>query len=1174
VSTASARLFRRGGVRLQFLTAYGLLLTLLVLTCLTVAYAVLQVRELRTEVARVQALNAGIQELLLSALDQETGLRGFLLARDERFLEPYRDGAARYDRAYTEVRARGQEDAGLLPYLLAIDLSMQQWRRDFAQPALALAAAGDDGSAVRAFAREGRGKAVMDRLRQEVKEALDYKAGVLETRRLAVDRLLLQAFAAALIVLMVGLLTGLLALRQATRRITTPLSRLTERMAQLAERDTDFDVPYRELPGEVGDIARALEVFRRATQTLSDQEWVQARAVQLSALLRQAPDTAAFGRVLVQQLGETLAVPALVLHELQAETQALVPIAAWGAAPREDAVSLSSPQPVAECAREGRTRWQLQVPATQMRLASGLRDGPPWALRLEPLRVGEQSVAVLELGLQADLDRRGSDLLENLLPVAALAFEALRRRLATEQLLIETQAQRAALAESEEQLRAQQEELQATNEALREQARQLEDQRAEIAASEEEARAQAEELRVANQSLQEQQAALEEAQQALGTKAEDLERASRYKSEFLANMSHELRTPLNSLLILSKSLAENAHGHLDAEEVESAQIVYDAGSQLLRLINDILDLSKVEAGKMAIHVEPVSIAALSASLDRQFQPLAQSRGLKFQILRNSDVPETLETDGARLTQILTNLIGNALKFTEQGGVRLRIERPSGSADAGQQLAFRVSDSGIGIPPEQLSRIFGAFEQADGSTSRRYGGTGLGLSISLGFARLLGGELQAESTPGRGSTFTLLLPTTAPTAKAPATPPGVAVVPRPLPASTPVGHEILIIEDDLTLANVLADIARRRGYAVRLAHSGDEGLAAARVRPPGGILLDIGLPGLDGWSVFEALKSDPLTRQVPVHFISGDDAGARALAEGAVGFLQKPVTREAVVEALARIAAPGKTAERLLLVDDDPASRTAVERLVRPLGVAVEAVASGAEGLRVLQAGGVDCLILDLGLPDISGFEFLERAAADGRKLPPVVVYSARELTREETLRLREYTDSIVIKGERASERLLDEVTLFLHALPSAPPPSPSPAPINPPAPTPALQGRSVLIVDDDMRNIFALSKALRARGLKVIMAQDGPKALAQLKSQAGIDIVLMDIMMPGMDGYACIREIRAHPGWAQLPIIAVTAKAMRGDAEACLAAGANDYAPKPIDVERLCEQMVALVGQP
>jgi signal transduction histidine kinase/CheY-like chemotaxis protein/CHASE3 domain sensor protein len=942
VSAGPARLFRRGGVRLQFLLAYGLLLSLLVFTCVMVAYTVLQVRDLRTEVVRVQALSDGIEDLLGSALDQETGLRGFLLARDERFLEPYRAGITRYAETYADLRERAQDDEGLLPHLLAIDASMQQWRRDFAEPALALAAVDEQGSELRAFARQGRGKQAMDQLRRQTKDALAYKMALLESRRDAVDQQLLQTFAAAVAMLVLGLFAGLVALRQATRRITTPLGVLTERMGRLAQRETDFEVPYRDAAGEVGDIARALEVFRQATQSLSDQEWVQARAAQLSALLRQTPDSTAFGRVLTQQLGETLGVPALVLHELQADTQTLRPIAAWGASPRDEVVALASAHPVAECAREGRSRWLLRVPASQMRLVSGLAEGPPWALRLEPLRVGEQRVAVLELGLQADLDARGADLLETLLPIAALAFEALRRRLATEQLLIETQAQRAALAESEEQLKAQQEELKATNESLREQARQLEDQRAEIAASEEEARAQSEELRVANQALQEQQAALEEAQQALSAKAEDLERASRYKSEFLANMSHELRTPLNSLLILSKSLAENAQGHLDAEEVESAQIVFDSGSQLLRLINDILDLSKVEAGKMAVHVETVSIAALSASLDRQFQPIAQSRGLKFQILRNSDVPDTLETDGARLTQILTNLIGNALKFTEQGGVRLRIERPTGRADAERQLAFRVSDSGIGIPPEQLGRIFGAFEQADGSTSRRYGGTGLGLSISLGFARLLGGELQAESTPGRGSTFTLLLPTTAPAAaKAPAaTLPSAPAVPRPLPASAPVGHEILIIEDDVTLANVLADIARRRGYTVRLAHSGDEGLESARARPPGGILLDIGLPGLDGWAVFEALKSDPQTRKVPVHFISGDDAGARALAEGAVGFLQKPVTREAVVDALARIAAPGKKAERLLLVDDDPASRTAVERLVRPLGVAIEAVSTG------------------------------------------------------------------------------------------------------------------------------------------------------------------------------------------------------------------------------------------
>jgi CheY-like chemotaxis protein len=780
-------------------------------------------------------------------------------------------------------------------------------------------------------------------------------------------------------------------------------------------------------------------------------------------------------------------------------------------------------------------------------------------------------------------------LLTELLPLIALTQENLSRAINTQELLERSQQQADDLRASELLMRQQKEVLRQSNEALHIKTLELEEQSQRLTVSEEELRVQAEELQASNEelrdktdSLNRQREVLEDLQLDTEHKAEELARASQYKSDFLANMSHELRTPLNSLLILSRSLADNDTGNLDAEQIESARIIHDAGSNLLRLINDILDLSKIEAGKMELVIDDLPLADFERRLRRTFSHVAQEKKLDFDVTIDADIPAVLRTDGARLEQVANNLVGNAFKFTVSGGVSIRIGRPDAALAlsekfAGQPLvAISVADTGIGIPAEKFQHIFHAFEQVDASTSRQYGGTGLGLAICLRIAELLGGDIVLESETGKGSTFTVVLPERPPqlgatpgdsTPAAPWTP-----APQPqLPSLRPEAIEddrhrlvpgqttILVIEDDPAFARILTDMIHRKGYLVLAAADGETGLALAHEYAPTGILLDVMLPGMDGWTVIERLKADEATRHLPVHFISASGDASRGREMGAVGFLTKPVSREAIGAAFERLLhfAEGRT-RHLLIVDDDRDSRTAVRTMLQRDDLEIDEAESGEDALQKAGQTRYDCIVLDLGLPGMSGVEMLQQMADSDGGVPPVVIYSGRELDREENRKLRQYTDSIVVKGARSPERLLDEVSLFLHSIQHNGRRASAKKPVGD-----ELKGHSVLLVDDDMRNLFALSKVLRGWGMLPTMAQDGEKALKTLAESPPPDIVLMDIMMPGMDGYETIRAIRAQPAFAELPIIALTAKAMRGDREKCIEAGASDYLSKPIDIDKL-----------
>ena len=1179
-------------VQRKVLLTFGLMFLLVVGNGLAFFYVQGEQRQTRHWTIHTYQVIDGLEELLVQALNQQTGLRGFLLTNEERYLAPYRAGEKDFATELVELRAFTGDNPLQTPRLDRVALAMQRYQTEVATPAIALMGSPDTVPQARALV--AKGKEFFDELRDVVGQMKATERQLLTERAAALDAVVRLAFVVNGLSLLVGVLLVIFSVRLLRQQVTDPLVHLTDLMTRLSENDHSIVVPDISRRDEIGQLARALQVFKTMVIDIQQRNWVKTSAAQVASRLQAAETLPAFGEALTTALAPLLQAGVATLYVTAESGELLQRCGSYGRHKDQPQQLRRGEGLVGQCAEQATPLKLDALPADYIRIHSGTGEAAPSTLQLLPVMARDQVLAVLEFASFAAFTSAHQALLDELLPIVSLALQNLQRALRTRDLLEESQSLTEELQASTEELRVQQEELRTTNESLHAKSLLLEEQSARLMASEEELRVQSDELQASNEELRqrgailaEQKTTLEALQLDTQQKADELARASQYKSEFLANMSHELRTPLNSLLILSRGLAENEDGHLSADEVESATVIHESGSNLLRLINDILDLSKVEAGKMELVLETLPLKTLSTSLIRNFRHVARERGLAFEVELAPELPESIETDSAKLDQILNNLVSNALKFTRQGSVTVRLARAAGGAAREGDIAIQVIDTGIGIAKNKFEKVFQAFEQVDGSTSRQFGGTGLGLSIARGMAQLLGGDIRIDSTEGVGTTFTLLLPekhglprlsppgspaptpsTAAPLLAVPTVPP-TAPSPKPARVAAPAfdipddrhllkagDTVILIVEDDPAFARILVDLVRRKGYRALFAGDGESGLSLATQYRPTGILLDVMLPGMDGFSVIEALKASQATRHIPVHFISATEDHTRGLDLGAVGFLTKPVTREALGTAFERLLhfAEGST-RRVLVVDDDAASRLAVRKLVGGSQVQISEASNGVDALAALGQQAFDCVILDLGMPDMNGFEFLERAAALG-PVPPVVVYSGRDLSPEETLKLRQYTDSIVIKGARSPERLLDEVSLFLHSIREAPatPKRESDS---------TLSGRTVLVVDDDMRNIFALSKALRAKGLTVVMAQDGPKAIKQVEENRAIELVLMDIMMPGMDGYQTMGEIRSNPANAKLPIIAVTAKAMRGDREKCLEAGANDYLSKPIDLDKL-----------
>ncbi|HMJ13562.1 MAG TPA: response regulator [Polyangiaceae bacterium] len=845
-----------------------------------------------------------------------------------------------------------------------------------------------------------------------------------------------------------------------------------------------------------------------------------------------------------------------------------------------EATASASIQPgeglVGQALRDNRLMHVSDVPDNYSNVRSSLGTHRPSDLLIAPASADGKVEAVVELGFLNGLNPLALDLFPRISQSIASAVRSVNYRERQQALLDETQRQAEQLQTQQEELRVQNEELEQQSRTLQESQTALENQQAE--------------LEQINSQLEEQTQALEQQKDDLARSKGELERANSYKSEFLANMSHELRTPLNSSLILAKLLLDNREGNLTAEQVKFAQTIYSAGNDLLTLINDVLDLSKIEAGKADVQTGNIVLSRMLGELANTFEPVARDKSVAFSTAIEPGVPPSMLSDATRLQQILKNLLSNALKFTDTGSVSLEVRRASDG-----RLAFVVQDTGIGIAPHEQEVIFEAFRQADGTTNRKYGGTGLGLSISRDLARLLGGELSVESSPGRGSTFTLLVPERLvledpgpaaqrarpssfvperrPIGSTPAAAPRRESAPRPIvsPVEDDRDHlsasarTILVIEDDLSFAGIIKDLAHELGFQALMAQTGEEGLELALRFQPSAIVLDIGLPDRSGLSVLDTLKHETTTRHIPVHVISASDYARTALEMGAACYGLKPVPREQLVTVLRRLEAKfTQKLRRVLVVEDDPVHRDSICMLLASDEVETLAVGTAAEALEQLRSTTFDCMVLDLTLPDRTGIDLLEEMSQqETYAFPPVIVYTGRSLSREEEQNLRRFSHSIIIKGARSPERLLDEVTLFLHQVEATLPPDRQRMLRDARHREVVFEGRRVLVVEDDVRNIFALSSVLEPKGAKVEIARNGREALEHLRAHPGVDLVLMDIMMPEMDGLEATRRIRAQPEIAKVPIIALTAKAMIDDRENCLAAGANDYITKPLDVDKL-----------
>ena len=912
--------------------------------------------------------------------------------------------------------------------------------------------------------------------------------------------------------------------------------------------------------------------LRAASEDNTDYRWLAGGQAELAAVTRGQRSVAELGRQIVDFLTPCVGAQVAALYVAE-DNGHLEFIAGFAFAPPEGRATRFEVGVgvVGQVAAQKQRICLSDVPDGHMPVQSGLGTSPVRELVVQPLLHNEQVCAVLELGSLEPLTERQLRLLDAVSEGLAIQLTVASAHARLGALLDQTRQQAKALAEQQEELQSANEELQAQQEELRQSNEELEEQTARLQASEVRLQAQQEELRQSNEELLDQKRQVEQAHEVLEQRAADLSLASKYKSEFLSNMSHELRTPLNSLLLLSKLLADNRDGNLNPAQVEWAETMHRAGSDLLLLINDILDLSKVEAGKLSVETQEIDVAGLVADMRQSFEHVAEDRGLAFHVEILPGAPGRITSDPHRIGQVLKNLLSNAFKFTAQGEVRLRV------AAAGEQaLSLAVSDTGPGIAAERQRHIFEAFQQGDGTISRSYGGTGLGLAIGRALAELLGGTLQLESEEGRGSTFTLVLPVGlaegASVLRAPpplpATPPAAPVVSKPVAEVAASSRPyVLVIEDDPVFAGVLVDQIKRQGLHAVAVGTGAEGLGVMDRELPLGVLLDWGLPDISGEDLLDAVQAKARGRSVPVHVISGADVQEPARAGGAVTVLRKPVSEAQIANLLADLAV-GAGRSRVLIVEDTPDQRAAIHAFLGDVNAELVTASTGAEALQRLEEGAFACVIVDIGLPDMSGFELLERMPRGDER---VVVYTGRELTEDEEARTRRRSDSIILKGATPPSRLLEDVKLFLRQVGRRDTERRIPTLI----PEVEIQGKTVLVVDDDIRNVFALSASLEAVGLNVAIARNGLEGVGYLEANPSVDIVLMDVMMPVMDGYEAMRRIRSELKMTQLPIIAITAKAMKGDAERCLDAGANEYLAKPIDLDRLLSMIrVWLAARP
>lgn len=1140
------------------------------------------------------------EKLISIVKDAETGQRGYIITNDAAFLQPYNGAYERELQTYQKLTALTSDNPvqqqNLTKAKVLIDQRFEHLRHVLEQ-AQGNSMAERTTTFIASHEEMTQGKLIMDELRKVV-DQINKEENRLLVQRTATQRSYtkytpVMVVAAALISIFISILAYLRIksdLEERIRKQREDEQKYRETQVRIAEMEgvtrkiSEGDYSVRssdEAKDELGRISQALnEMVTSLAANFGEMErrnWLQTGSVTLSDAVRGERFVKNVAGKIVNSVASHIKAPIGTLYLADGDKNLKLQ-GSYAASHAPDYITAGNGL-LGQSAINRKLIVSEELPADYLQVESSVgRTNANYAIAV-PLVFGDATIAVLELGMLRKPSATDIEYLSNNAESMAISLAAAINYERMQDLLEETQAQA-------EELQAQHNELENIN-------AELEVQTEKLQASEEELKVQQEELQQANAELEERSRLLEERNQMITErnmevqrKAEELAQSTKYKSEFMANMSHELRTPLNSILLLSRLLAENGDKNLNNDQVEYAKVIQSSGNGLLALIDEILDLSKIEAGKMQLEFEDVSVNEVNEDMRSLFEPLANEKQVPFKTEVAEGLPVIIESDKMRLEQILKNLLSNAYKFTQTGSVTLRV-----SADKKRStfINFSVTDTGIGIPKHKQQVIFGAFQQADGSTRRKYGGTGLGLSISKELAKLLGGDIYVESKENEGSTFTVSLPYSQanrkpeadvedlPAAEAPE--PNVngkakykEFVSENIPEDIPDDREkagnkdktILIIEDDTNFAKSLLEFTRKKGYKGIVAVRGDEGVKLAKEHKPSGILLDIQLPVKSGWEVMEELKADPQTKHIPVHIMSSYAVKKESLMKGAIDFINKPVAYEQMQTVFNKLEhVLNKKEKKVLIVEDNPRHAKALAYFLESFDINTEIKTNVAEGVEALK-NARDCVILDMGIPDSQAYVTLEEVKKNpGLENLPIIVFTGKSLSLNDEQRIKQYADSIVVKTAHSYQRILDEVSLFLHLVAK-----------NDGQPEKndfrklgvlkeVLKGKTVLVVDDDVRNIFSLGKALEKADMKVITAIDGKEAMEKLENNTDIDIVLLDMMMPQMDGYETASRIRKERKWKHLPVIAVTAKAMMGDREKCIQAGASDYITKPVDIDQL-----------
>jgi len=1170
----------------------GLSLILLILSSLASYISINNLIKNADLVSRSNEVMNGLDNAISTLKDAETGQRGYLLTGNKVFLEPYIGASERVSNLYIDLKKKTHDNAFHQQKIDELK-EILDTRLNIIDKTIKV----KENGAVVSESYLLDGKVYMDKVRQIIKDMQNEEKRLLAVRTKELNTLagytpVLIVFAALL-----SLLITLFFYRKVSKDLNQRI-KLQQKLQDVNEETTNRIQLIQTIASQIskgnysirmddeskdglGSLAGSLNAMAESLHysfgLLEDKEWLQTGVAKLNDKMVGEKELSVLANDMLEVLVAHTKSHVGALYVLGEDKYLhLTGSYALNKHTKEPAIAIGEGL-IGQCMQSRELMILEGIEATDLTISYASGETKPKTIVVFPIIRDGLMVGVAELGTLTTYPPRKLEFLKSVSNNIGVAIHVAQNRKRLQEFLEETQAQA-------EELQAQHSELEGLN-------AELEAQTQKIQASEEELRVQQEELLHTNQELEERSSLLEEKNQTIQErnieiqhKAEQLELSTKYKSEFLANMSHELRTPLNSILLLSKLMADNED--LDKEYTEYAEVIQSSGQGLLTLIDEILDLSKIEAGKMKLEIEDVNVNAITRDLRSLFNPIAKDKKLDFEISVADNLPEILVTDKMRLEQILKNLLSNAFKFTTKGKVSLSLATDRHH----KTITFKVKDTGIGIAAEKLELVFLAFQQADGTTRRKFGGTGLGLSISKELAKLLGGEIKLKSTEGAGSEFTLSIPINygdnavylaeqqdqyeleqqrlAENAKELHERFTVAHIPNDIEDDRdnilPDDKVILIIEDDTAFAKTLLDFTRKRKYKGIVAVRGDAGIEMANAFNPLAILLDIQLPIKDGWEVMEELKANPKTRPIPVHIMSSLAVKKESLLKGAVDFINKPVALEHMKQIFEKLEdALSRHPKKVLIVEENEQHAKALSYFLSNANIQTLVVGNVNESIKGLQQKEVDCVILDMGVPDKTAYETLETIKkSNGLENLPIIVFTGKSLSKGEESRIKQYADSIVIKTAHSYQRILDEAGLFLHLIEEKGKQS-TLIPENLGGLHQVLKNKTVLVADDDVRNIFSLTKALEQHHMHVLSATDGKEALRVLAENPAVDVVLMDMMMPELDGYQTTSTIREMPKYKQLPILAVTAKAMMGDREKCIAAGASDYISKPVDIDQL-----------